>query len=78
MLVLMGASSLFLIFAVLKQSGNTEGVSAIQGQSSASSDTFYGKNQGKKLDRVLKRWTMISGIALAASSIIFFLIQVLN
>ena len=76
-LALIALSSLTLMFAIMKQSGNTEGVSAIQGSTVSSSDSFYGKNRGRKLDQRLKRWTVISGIVLALSAIAYYLVDIL-
>jgi len=75
LLVLMALSSIFLIFAILKQPGNSDGVSAISG--SSNSDTFYGKNKGKRLENQLKKWTMIAGIVLAVASVLFFVITLI-
>ena len=76
-LVLMALSSAALIFAILKQSGNTEGVTAIQGGSASSSDSFYGKNRGKKLENQLRKWTVISGVMLSLSAVAFYVLQLL-
>lgn len=75
LLVLMALSSLFLIFAILKQPGNSQGASAITG--SGTTDTFYGKNKSKRFENQLKKWTVICGIILAVCSVLFFVIGLL-
>ena len=75
LLALMALSSIFLIFAILKQTGNSDGVSAISG--SSNTDTFYGKNKGKRLESRLKKWTMIAGIILAVASVLLFVITMI-
>ena len=73
LLALMAISALFIIFAVLKQPGNSgSSISAISGSSQA--DTFYGKNQAKRFENKLKKWTMIAGIVLAVCSVLFFVL----
>ena len=77
-LILMVVSSLFLLFAILKQAGNTDGVTAISGTTDSSSDTFYGRNQGKRLEKRLKLWTIIAGSVLAVSAILFYVVELFS
>jgi len=77
-LTLMALASGILIFAVLRQSGNTESVSAIQGGTASSSDSFYGKNKGKRLEHQLKKWTIIAGTTLAVASVMFYVVVLLT
>ena len=75
LLVLMTLSAAFCIFAVVKQPGNSSGSDAITG--AGTTDTFYGKNKAKRFENQLKKWTVISGIILAVSSVLFFVIGLL-
>ena len=72
LLVIMVLSAAFVIFAVVKQPGNSSGSDAITG--AGSTDTFYGKNKAKRFENQLKKWTVISGIVLAVSAVFFFII----
>ena len=75
LLVLMVLSAAFVIFAVVKQPGNSSGSDAITG--AGSTDTFYGKNKAKRFENQLKKWTIICGIILAVCSVLFFIIGLL-
>ncbi len=70
-MALMLASSVFIVVVVMKQKGDAEGISALQGGSS--SDTFYGKNKAKNKEAVLKKWTYIAAGTVAVSAILFFI-----
>lgn len=72
LLAIMALDAIFLVFAIMKQPGNSEGASAITG--SGSTDTFYGKNKAKRFENQLKKWTVICGIVLAVASVLFFII----
>ena len=71
LMVLMLVSSVFIVINVMKQKGDVEGISAIQGGSS--SDTFYGKNKARNKEAALKKWTYIASVTLAVSAILFFI-----
>ncbi|MBR2029928.1 MAG: preprotein translocase subunit SecG [Clostridia bacterium] len=75
LLVVMALSAAFLIFAIVKQPGNSSGSDAITG--AGSTDTFYGKNKAKRFENQLKKWTIICGIILAVCSVLFFVIGLL-
>ncbi len=75
LLVIMVLSAAFVIFAVVKQPGNSSGSDAITG--AGSTDTFYGKNKAKRFENQLKKWTVISGIILAVSAVAFFILGLL-
>ena len=75
LLVLMVLSAAFVIFAIVKQPGNSSGSDAITG--AGSTDTFYGKNKAKRFENQLKKWTIISGVILAVSAVLFFIIGLL-
>ena len=72
LLVLVVFSSLFIIFAVLKQPGNSNGT-AITGNNNT--DTFYGKNKAKRMENQLKKFTVVAGIVLAVCSILLFIVN---
>jgi len=75
LLVIMTLSAGFLIFAILKQPGNSSGSDAITG--AGSTDTFYGKNKAKRFENQLKKWTIVCGIVLAVASVLFFILGLL-
>lgn len=54
----------FIIFVVMKQSGNSDGTEAFTGSSSSDdSESFYGRNAGARTEARLKLWTYIcSGV----------------
>lgn len=66
-MILLVILSGFMIFCVLIQPGNSEGLGAISG----TSDTFFGKNKGKTLEGTMKRLTVLSAVLLVVLSIIF-------
>ena len=50
----------FIIFVVMKQSGNSDGTEAFTGGSkSDDNESYYGKNAGSRLEARLKLWTYI-------------------
>lgn len=67
-------SGVAAIVLVLLQESNSDGTSALSGGSASDSDSFYGKNKGKRIEAKLKTWTFVSAIALAVFSIVFFIL----
>ena len=67
----------FIIFVVLKQSGNSDGTEAFTGSSSRSdeSETYYGKNAGSRKEARLKLWTYIASGLLAVCCIVMIVLQ---
>lgn len=68
----------FITFVVMKQSGNSDGLEAIQGGSSRKDDdneSFYGKNSGMRTEAKLKKWTYICSIVLAVCCIAFIIVS---
>ena len=67
----------FIIFVVMKQSGNSDGVEAMTGSSNKSdeSETFYGKNAGSRSEARLKLWTYIVSGVLAVCCIVMLILQ---
>lgn len=71
--ILLILAALFLIVAVLLQSGKDKSLSgAIAG---GSAETFYGKNKGKSLDRMLSKITTVVAIVFAVLVLVSFVIQ---
>lgn len=66
----------FIIFVVMKQSGNTDGVEAMTGsfKSDDESETYYGKNAGSRKEAKLKMWTYIAAGVLAVCCIALVII----
>ena len=73
-LVLILLASLFVIIVVMMQQSNSEGISAISGQS----ETFYGKNKSKTLESKLKKTTVISLIVIGVLCVLYFVIGLLK
>ena len=67
----------FIIFVVMKQSGNSDGTEAFTGSSNKSdeSETYYGKNAGSRKEALLKMWTYIAAGVLAVCCIVMLLLQ---
>ena len=67
----------FIIFVVMKQSGNSDGTEAFTGSSNKSDDseTYYGKNAGSRKEARLKLWTYIAAGVLAVCCITFIILQ---
>ena len=67
----------FIIFVVMKQSGNSDGTEAFTGSSSRSdeSETYYGKNAGSRKEARLKLLTYIASGVLALCCIVMLILQ---
>lgn len=74
--VLCLVSAGFIIFVVMKQSGNTDGMEAMIGSSNKSDDpeSYYGKNPGARTEAKLKKLTYIAAIVLAVCCIAMIVI----
>ncbi len=71
--ILLFASAIFLIVAVLMQSGKSKGVSsAITG---GASETYFGKNKGKSQDKKMTRMIIIISIVFAVLALVTYIIQ---
>ena len=66
-------SAVFLIVAVLLQSGKEKGMSSAL--SGSSSDTYYGKNKSNSRDYILNKLTIVVAIIFALLVIVSFVIQ---
>lgn len=66
----------FIIYVVMKQSGNSDGMEAMSGaKRSEDSETYYGKNAGSRKEARLKKLTYIAAGVLAVCCIVFILLQ---
>ena len=71
--ILLLAAAVFLIIAILMQSGKSKGVgSAITG---GSSETYFGKNKGKSKEKKLALLTTIVAIIFVFLAIVVFVAQ---
>lgn len=59
-------ASLVLIVVVLMQSGKSAGLS---GSIAGGAETFFGKNKGKTIDAVLRKWTAAFAVLFLATSV---------
>lgn len=72
LIILMFIAALAAIVLVLLQPGNSQGIDALGG----SSETFYGKNKGRSIESILKRWTIVCLVVLAVLAVVFFILQI--
>lgn len=63
---------LFLVVAVLFQHGKNHGLS---GTIAGGAETFFGKEQGKKIDKILGKLTAIVGVLFIVLVIAVYVIQ---
>ena len=71
--VILIIAAIFLVVAVLRQSGKDKKLSGAIG--GTSSDTYYGKNKGSSKDALLNKLTIIVSIVFVAIVLISFIIQ---
>ena len=65
-------SGLFLIIAVLMQHGKSHGLS---GAIAGGAETFFGKEKGTKIDKMLGKLTTIIGIVFIVLVLVVYFIQ---
>lgn len=71
--ILLICAAIFLVVAVLLQSGKDKNLSgAIAG---GAADTFYGKNKGRSFDSILNKLTTVIAIVFAVLVLVSFVIQ---
>lgn len=70
--ILLLVAGIFLVIAVLLQRAKTKGLS---GAIAGGVDTFFGKEQGPKVDRLLNRLTVIVAIVFVLFVVIVYVIQ---
>ena len=66
------AVGLFLVVAVLMQSGKDKSLS---GTIAGGSETYYGKDKSGGIDKKLFKWTLIAAIVFAVAVIAVYVIQ---
>ena len=71
--IILIVSAIFLVIAVLLQSGKDKSLSGAIG--GTSSDTYYGKNRGSGKDALLNKLTIIVSIVFVAIVLLSFIIQ---
>ena len=64
------AIALFLIVAIILQEGKKHGLS---GAITGGAETFFGKNKGKQVNKVLKKMTTIAAIVFAVIVFVAYL-----
>lgn len=72
LVVILILSALFIIGAVLLQNSDKEGLS---GTIAGKQETYYGRDRGSRLDRVLVKWTAIVSIVFAVAVFLAYVIQ---
>ena len=70
--IILLVAGLFLIVAVLLQRAKSKGLG---GAIAGGVDTFFGKEQGPKMDRLLNRLTAIVAIAFVVLVVVVYVIQ---
>ncbi len=70
--IILIVASVFLIFAVLMQSGKSKKLS---GSIAGGSETFFGKQKGKAIDKLLSRLTTIVAVCFVVLVIVVYVIQ---
>lgn len=73
LLIVTAICALFVIIVVLIQPSNSNGISAISGQTT---DTFYGKNKAKTLESKLRKLTVFCVVLMALLMISFFVLSI--
>ena len=70
--IILIASAVFLVVAVLMQSGKDHNMS---GAIAGGAETFFGKSKGRTIDRVLNKLTTIVAIIFAVLVVICYIVQ---
>ena len=66
----------FIIFVVLQQKGNSDGMEAMTGSTKDDdNESYYGQNSASRRDRVLKRWTFICAGVIAVACIAMIILN---
>lgn len=72
LIILMLLAGLFLVIAVLMQQGKSHGLSGAIG---GGAETFFGKDAGGKIDKLLNKLTTIIGIVFVVLVLLVYFIQ---
>ena len=65
-------AAVFLIFAVLMQSGKSKKLS---GTIAGGAETFFGKTKGKAIDKILSKLTTIIAVVFVVLVLVLYLVQ---
>ena len=66
----------FIIFVVMQQKGNSDGMEAMTGSSKDDdNESYYGQNSASRRERVLKRWTFICAAVTAVACIVMIILN---
>ena len=72
LIILMLVAGLFLVIAVLMQHGKSHGLS---GTIAGGAETFFGKDNGSKVDKLLNKLTTVIGIVFVVLVLLVYFIQ---
>ena len=75
LMVIMSILAIAMIVVVLMQQGTADNVQAITG---SSPDSYYGKNKARSKEGLLKKITLIIFCLIMVTSIIFFIISLVD
>ena len=70
--IILLVAAVFLIFAVLMQSGKSKKLS---GTIAGGAETFFGKTKGKAMDKVLSKITTVIAIVFVLLVVVLYIIQ---
>ncbi len=70
--IILIVAAVFLIFAVLMQSGKAKKLS---GSIAGGSETFFGKQKGKAIDKILSKLTTIVAVCFVVLVVVVYVIQ---
>jgi preprotein translocase subunit SecG len=70
--ILLLVAGVFLVGAVLMQHGKSHGLS---GAIAGGAETFFGKEKGKRYDRLISRWTTIIGAIFVVIVLIVYILM---
>ena len=66
----------FIIFVVMQQKGNSDGMEAMTGSTKDDdNESYYGQNSASRRERVLKRWTFICAVVIAVAGIAMIILN---
>ena len=66
----------FIIFVVMQQKGNSDGMEAMTGSSKDNdNESYYGQNSPSRRERVLKTWTFICAGVIAVACIVMIILN---
>ena len=66
----------FIIFVVMQQKGNSDGMEAMTGSSKDNdNESYYGQNSASRRERVLKTWTFVCAAVIAVACIVMIILN---